>query len=51
MTAKQAAREETRVLGRIVCGAGGVDSKIRVYGGDPASRPRWKKAGWNWRHV
>src|ERR1700755_108629 len=48
MTAKQAAKEGKKVLGRIVSwGQAGVDPKIMVTGPIPASRAALKKAGWN----
>jgi len=48
MTAKQAAKEGKKVLGRIVSwGQAGVDPKIMGTGPIPASRAALKKAGWN----
>jgi len=48
MTAKQAAKEGRKVLGRIVSwGQAGVDPKIMGTGPIPASRAALKKAGWN----
>src|SRR5256885_1686907 len=48
MTAKQAAKEGRKVLGRIVSwGQAGVDPKIMGTGPIPASRPARKKAAWN----
>src|SRR3954465_13182293 len=48
MTAKQAAKEGKKVLGRIVSWAqAGVDPKIMGTGPIPASRAALKKAGWN----
>src|ERR1700675_3166617 len=48
MTAKQAAKEGRKVLGRIVSwGQAGVDPKIMGTGPIPASRSALKKAGWN----
>src|SRR5215203_7048132 len=48
MTAKQAAKEARKVLGRIVSwGQAGVDPKIMGTGPIPASRAALKKAGWN----
>src|SRR5229473_347369 len=48
MTAKQAAKEGKRVLGRIVSwGQAGVDPKIMGTGPIPASRAALKKAGWS----
>src|SRR5947209_921862 len=48
MTAKQAAKEGRKVLGRIVSwGQAGVDPKIMGTGPIPASRAAQKKAGWN----
>src|SRR5450432_1221540 len=47
MTAKQAAKEGRKVLGRIVSwGQAGVDPKIMGTGPIPASRAALKKAGW-----
>src|SRR5437763_4295717 len=47
MTAKQAAKEGKKVLGRIVSwGQAGVDPKIMGTGPIPASRAALKKAGW-----
>src|ERR1700676_2926276 len=48
MTARQAAKEGKKVLGRIVSwGQAGVDPKIMGTGPIPASRAALKKAGWN----
>jgi acetyl-CoA C-acetyltransferase len=48
MTAKQAAKEGRKVLGRIASwGQAGVDAKIMGTGPIPASRAALKKAGWN----
>src|SRR6266852_1699662 len=48
MTAKQAAKEGKKVLGRIVSwGQAGVDPKIMGTGPIPASRAALKKAGWS----
>src|SRR5438067_12406570 len=48
MTAKQAAKEGKKVLGRIVSwGQAGVDPKIMGTGPIPASRAALKTAGWN----
>src|SRR5277367_3345245 len=48
MTAKQAAKEGRKVLGRIVSwGQAGVDPKIMGTGPIPASRTALKKAGWS----
>src|SRR6188508_3857623 len=48
MTAKQAAKEGKKVLGRIVSwGQAGVDPKIMGTGPIPASHAALKKAGWN----
>src|SRR6188508_2162058 len=48
MTAKQAAKEGKKILGRIVSwGQAGVDPKIMGTGPIPASRAALKKAGWN----
>src|SRR5512141_504084 len=48
MTAKQAAKEGKKVLGRIGSwGQAGVDPKIMGTGPIPASRAALKKAGWN----
>src|SRR5213082_818742 len=48
MSAKQAAKEGKKVLGRIVSwGQAGVDPKIMGTGPIPASRAALKKAGWN----
>src|SRR5881398_3320267 len=48
MTARQAAKEGRKVLGRIVSwGQAGVDPKIMGTGPIPASRAALKKAGWN----
>src|SRR5207302_5837603 len=48
MTAKQAAKEGRKVLGRIVSwGQAGVDPKIMGTGPIPASRAALKKAGWS----
>src|ERR1700730_373172 len=48
MTAKQAAKEGKKVLGRIVSwGQAGVDPKIMGTGPIPASRAALKRAGWN----
>jgi acetyl-CoA C-acetyltransferase len=48
MTARQAAKEGRKVLGRIVSwGQAGVDPKIMGTGPIPASRTALKKAGWN----
>src|SRR5471030_1850862 len=48
MTAKQAAKEGRKVLGRIVSwGQASVDPKIMGTGPIPASRAALKKAGWN----
>ena len=48
MTARQAAKEGRKVLGRIVSwGQAGVDPKIMGTGPIPASRSALKKAGWN----
>src|SRR5450756_1394047 len=48
MTAKQAAKEGRKVLGRIASwGQAGVDPKIMGTGPIPASRAALKKAGWN----
>src|SRR5665213_2173764 len=48
MTAKQAAKEGKKVLGRIVSwGQAGVDPNIMGTGPIPASRAALKKAGWN----
>ena len=48
MTAKQAAKEGKKVLGRIASwGQAGVDPKIMGTGPIPASRAALKKAGWN----
>jgi acetyl-CoA C-acetyltransferase len=48
MTARQAAKEGRKVLGRIASwGQAGVDAKIMGTGPIPASRAALKKAGWN----
>src|SRR6267154_2843833 len=48
MTARQAAKEGKKVLGRIVSwGQAGVDPKIMGTGPIPASRAALKKAGWS----
>src|ERR1700736_2196855 len=48
MTAKQAAKEGKKILGRIVSwGQAGVDPKIMGTGPIPASRAALKKAGWS----